>query len=140
MGWVGTEGDVKEMFPNCIVEMKDCKFLCDNCGGQLWMPSDCNCSLTIASSDSDSDDWSDDDSDNSLETVSFDDGKQDSNFDDEDEGTILKYEKYFQNYFKKSIEFLLCFNSFFYFKIQTLKDLTLRIWKQKKTMKSWTIH
>ena len=73
---VATEGDVKDMFPNCNVEMKECEFLCDDCGEEII---DCNCY------DSDSDDlYTDDDSNNS----SFDDGEQDSNSEganDEDE-------------------------------------------------------
>ena len=73
---VATEGDVKDMFPNCYVECDECEFLCDDCGEEII---DCNCY------DSDSDDlYTDDDSNNS----SFDDGEQDSNSEganDEDE-------------------------------------------------------
>ena len=74
---VATEGDVKDMFPNCYVECDDCEFLCDDCGEEII---DCNCY------DSGSDDLytTDDDSYNS----SFDDREQDSNSEganDEDE-------------------------------------------------------
>ena len=74
-----TQDDIKKIFPDCNVELKECEFDEESLDDSSWMSDDSYDSYY-------DDDWFDDYGFNNSWDVSFDDGEQDSNFERAYEG------------------------------------------------------
>ena len=92
-----TQDDIKKIFPDCNVELKECEFDEESLDDSSWMSDDSYDSYY-------DDDWFDDYGFNNSWDVSFDDGEQDSNSDrayESDENNDI-----FDNFDEREIESL----------------------------------